>query len=66
MRKNGSFTFHIQLNINCKKCIIVAIVIFSQFTPIYIYIYTYIYIYIYIHRYIYSGHTYSVSEEQKV
>ena len=25
--------FHIQININCKKCIIVVILIFSQFKP---------------------------------
>ena len=25
------FIFHIQININCKKCIIVVVLIFSQF-----------------------------------
>ena len=27
------FIFHIQININCKKCIIVVVLIFSQFKP---------------------------------
>ena len=30
-----SFVFHTQININCKKCNIAAMLIFSQFTSIY-------------------------------
>ena len=34
MKRYVSFIFHIQININCEKCVIVAILILSQFTPI--------------------------------
>ena len=36
MKTYVSFIFHTQININCKKCDIVAILIFFQFTPMYI------------------------------
>ena len=31
----ASFIFHTRIDINCKKCIVVAILIFSHLTPIY-------------------------------